>query len=163
MNIGGAVRALTGASVLISVLISITPGGKTKKAISFVCGIAVIAVMLGLFKKTDFSEYSYELRKMEISYEDLASNLSEANDSLNRTIIEEKCESYILDKAEAYGIEINNVSVLADWNTDGFWYPYSVKIELINDTALKEKLIFHIKSDLGISDKNIQWCCNEVK
>ena len=48
--------------------------------------------------------------------------------NLNRTIIEGECRAYILDKADETGTELAEVTVTAEWSTDGYWYPHEVRI-----------------------------------
>ena len=122
-----------------------------------VCGIAILSVLFGSVKELDLSDYSYEIRKQEMISEKMVSELDEVNDALNRSIIEEKCETYILDKAELNNIEIKGVSVLADWSTDGFWYPCSAEIILTQGNQEKDTLAYYINSELGITEENICW------
>ena len=81
--------------------------------------------------------------------------------NLNRTIIEGECRAYILDKADETGTELAEVTVTAEWSTDGYWYPHEVRIVSEADENQRAKLSDCIQTQLGISVENQDWSDGE--
>ena len=140
MNFSGIITTLTITAVITSIAISLTPDGKTKKAIRFVCGIVILAVALSSVAKLDLSGFLTEIKKSEKRSEEFLDDFNDAVNELNRDIIENDCRAYILDKADKMDVQLSEVTVTASWSTDGFWYPAEVKIISNEIYENKEKL-----------------------
>lgn len=142
-------------AALCAILIALTPEGKVKEIVKLMCGIAVTAAIISPIAKPDMTSYSSYLAKYRLEAEKITQSASEENKNLNRSYIEERCEAYILDKAESYGAVINSVKVRAEWSTEGFWYP--AWAELDSDAEAKEKLSGIIEAELGIARDDQRW------
>ena len=79
------------------------------------------------------------------------------DDRLNRAVIEEQCEEYILDKAEELGANVFGVKVQAQWNLDGLWVPYSAEIDAPDIGSAKTALEGVIQNELGIPAERQMW------
>lgn len=150
---------IVGAAMLTAVAMAVTPEGKTKRAIRLVCGIVMLIAMMSIVKDFDFSSYGKYLADYKSGAEYLSSAIDEENDRLSRTIIEEECETYILDKGSLLGLEGMAATVRAEWNESGFWYPDKAEItaDSTAPTGAKGKLEYYIEADLGIEGENIIW------
>ena len=74
---------------------------------------------------------------------------------LNRSVIEAECAAYILDKAEALGLEACEAAVQADWDAEGFWVPRRCSVRRTGgyDAALSAA----IEAELGIPAERQEW------
>ena len=152
---------ITGAAMLTAAALSLAPAGRVKKVVGLVCGLVVIAALISPIRTFDtksFSKYMAELRSQP---EDVTLALDEVNNTLTRGIIEEECETYILDKAADFGIRDLSVSVTARWSEEGYWYPYEVKITSETTDALRMKLSDAIEAQLGISEEMQKWSAKD--
>ena len=77
--------------------------------------------------------------------------------NLNRSIIEDKCRAYILDKADEIGAELSEVTVTAQWSSDGYWYPHEAEIVSSAADDQKSRLSDYIQTQLGISISDQNW------
>ena len=82
-------------------------------------------------------------------------------DSMSRTVIEQECEAYIMDKAEAMGITVDTVKVRAFWNSEGVWVPESAEIRSACTERERKRLSDVIFADLGIPAEKQEWSGNE--
>lgn len=144
-------------AVLCAVAISLTPKGRVLSALKLVCGLVMVFAIVSPLKQLDFSEYSKYMAKYEDRAAELSSSGNEYGDKMNRTIIEDKCAAYILDKAESYGAELSSVSVAAEWSMDGYWYPISCNIAYSCSDDLKESISSSVEAELGIAKERQTW------
>ena len=77
--------------------------------------------------------------------------------NLNRTIIEDECRAYILDKADEIGAGLSEVTVTAIWSSDGYWYPHEAIIVCSATDEQRSRLSDYIQTQLGISIGNQNW------
>ena len=81
----------------------------------------------------------------------------EISDRLSRTIIEEECRAYILDKAAAMGLQLGDASVTLKWSSQGLWYP--VGCRLCGEYSAELENV--ISAELGIPPEGQEWVENE--
>ena len=82
-------------------------------------------------------------------------------DSMSRTVIEQECETYIMDKARSLGIELTEVKVRAFWSSEGVWVPQSARIRSDCTESQRKRLSDVILAELGIPAENQEWSGNE--
>ena len=70
------------------------------------------------------------------------------------SIIKERCEAYILDKANALGIHVTAEIALSD---DAIPVPVSVTLSGAVPLNLRLRLEALIQEDMGITKENLQW------
>jgi len=150
---------IAGASVLAAIALAITPEGKTKNAVKFCCGIVILVSVLSIVQDFDYKNYSNFLSEYKNEVEIVSGEINEENERLSRLIIEEECESYILDKGAELGVEDLDVNLTMKWNTEGYWYPSEAEVSCSRVLTEQEKtdVGFVIESDMGIPYKNIEW------
>ena len=120
--------AVTFTGIVCSLAYMLTPEGRVKRAMQVICGIVMCIAIISPIAKLDLNSYSKALSQYKIDAESIARDGEEYSKNLNRAIIQERCEAYILDKADETGIELAEVTVTAEWSTDGYWYPHEVRI-----------------------------------
>lgn len=151
------VLGLAGAALCCAVLTEMTPAGNVKNAVKALCGIVMALALIEPLLKADTENYSLNLAK----YRESASNISrqgkEISDRLNRTIIEEECRTYILDKAMSLRAELEDAAVKLKWSSEGMWYPVGCTL----DGEYNDALAAVIESELGIPRQAQEWVSDE--
>ena len=137
--------------------LSLAPEGRIKKAVKFICGVAVMLSLLKGIVGFDYTAYSGSLAKYRSEAERLIGESEDDRRLLEKQYIEERCRSYILDKAGEAGLDLVSVDVELSWSTDGYWYPVEAKIEVIGDEGDRYRLSKLIESELGIPEKSQTW------
>ena len=149
---------IAGTALIAAAVLSITPEGRAKKAVTIVCGAAVIIALLSITVDFDYSSYSRRLAEYKSDIEEYAGEIGSVNKNLTKAIIEEESKAYILDKGKEIGITELEVSVTTRWEPDGqYWYPVSVKINAAASEGQKEDLSYYIEASLGIPRDEQIW------
>lgn len=108
-------------------------------------------------KEIDFDIYALETARLREAEAAINESAERIDDRLNRAVIEEQCEEYILDKAEELGANVSGVKVQAQWNLDGLWVPYSAEIDVPDIGSAKAALEGMIQNELGIPAERQMW------
>lgn len=156
-----ALRQLCGLSLFCGIALGLMPEGGVKKAASIACTVVLVMTVLLPLGTLDVSQYSIELAKYREMGEQLEEKGDAFRDSMSRTVIEQECEAYIMDKAEAMGITVDTVKVRAFWNSEGVWVPESAEIRSGCGESEKKRLSDLIFADLGIPAEKQEWSGNE--
>ena len=82
--------------------------------------------------------------------------VSDSSERLQRTVIESELRAYILDKAAQCGVSLADAQVTLQWSTDGYWYPYAVRL-VTSGAAENSRLAQTIEADLGIPRARQEW------
>ena len=143
--------------IVCSVVMMITPAGRVKKVLSILCGVAMCFAVISPIADFDFASYSQAMAHYRINAEQYAGNGAEHSKNLNRTIIEDECRAYILDKATEIGAELETVEVIVSWSSEGYWYPTGVEICAQATPQQKQALTSYIEAQLGIGSHEQKW------
>ncbi len=151
------ILGLAGAAVFCAVMTEICPRGPVKNVVKVLCGMVMAIALIAPLMKLDMSGYSMNMAKYRRKGEEIVAAGKEMTDSMSRTIIEEQCRAYILDKGAAMGAGLSDASVTLRWSDEGLWYP--VECELKGERS--EMLASLIESELGIAKENQKWSKDE--
>ena len=150
-------NAVIYTGVICGIALMITPGGRVKKALTVLCGAAMCVAFISPLAGIDLDGYSETLAGFKLEAEAFAAQGESYSKNLNRTIIEDECEAYILDKAEKLGVQLDEVEVLAVWSDEGYWYPSEAAIKGSLNQDQRERMSAYIEAELGISTDKQQW------
>ena len=155
--IASAIRQLCLLSVLCGVAMSLAPEGSVKRILSIACSVVLISAVVQPLAGLDLSTYALELAKNSERKAAFLENSADINDRLNRLVIQQECQTYILDKAGEMGLSLSRVTVLAQWNSAGLWVPYSAELTGTENEAEQRRLGAVIEAELGIPEERQQW------
>lgn len=141
--------SLIGIALLQSVCTLLTNDEKHKTILRLAGGIAMVTLLLSSLRSFDYDAYASSLRT-SLQATELGDAALKERRKLNRTLIEQECRAYILDKAEALGADLKEASVTLSWNTDGYWYPSAAELKVSENGAYHSGLADVIQTDLGI-------------
>lgn len=154
--LGKWVMYITGAAVLSSIVLSIVPKGRIKKAIKLICGLVTLLCMAYPVTNGMLSEIEgFELAENETEF--IAQEAHQTERIVSRMVIEERFEAYILDKGKDYGIDIISADVTVRWSDDGYWYPVRADIHVTDIAVDKEPMTEDIFKELGVERNEIYW------
>lgn len=153
------IRSVVAVSAVCAVCCALTPEGRPKKACRIVFGIVMVIAIIAPLKELDFREYSISAEKYKLRAEQLVASASEAKENLDRRIIEEKYEAYILDKAQNCGVTPCSVTVNCAWSNEGYWYPDKLEVVLNSqeDEVKCEAVKRSAECELGIDGSRQIW------
>lgn len=150
-------QTVTYTGIVCSLAYMITPAGRVKRALTILCGIVMCIAVVSPIAQLDMHAYSKALTQYKIDADEIAGQGEEYSKNLNRTIIQDECRAYILDKAAEQGAELSEVEVLAQWSNEGYWYPYEVSISAQLPPSSRARLEDEIQTQLGIGIDHQIW------
>ena len=100
------IAGLTAAAVTAAAAELLTPPGPVEKVTRFICGIMLVAVLLGPLASVDRESFSMSLAGYRDSVADLTGDLEQQQNRLVRSYIEQECAAYILDEAQVLGVDL---------------------------------------------------------
>lgn len=157
----GVLREICALSILCGVAVSITPEGGAKRVIGILSSAILIIAIITPLKDFDFENYALELARYREQEAELTAKGEEINERLNRLVIEQECQAYIMDKAIEIGFEVKEAKVTLQWSTEGVWVPYSAEISGEATPEERLRLGESIKAGLGIPPERVVWAENE--
>ena len=152
-----SIRQLCAVSIFCGAAINITPEGGVRRIMQLLCTAALTMAILSPIKEIDFDIYALETARLREAEAAINESAERIDDRLNRAVIEEQCEEYILDKAKELGADVSAVKVQAQWNLDGLWVPYSAEINAPDTGSAKAALEGVIQNELGIPAERQMW------
>ena len=150
-------QTVTFTGIVCSLAFLLAPEGRVKRALRVICGIVMCIALISPIADLNMNSYSKALSQYRIDAESITRQGEEYSKNLNRTIIQERCEAYILDKAAEQGVKLSEVSVLARWSDDGYWYPYEARISAQAPPSAQARMSDIIEATLGISCERQIW------
>ncbi len=151
------VMGLAGAALCCAVLTEITPKGGVKNVVKALCGMVMALALVSPFLKSDGELYALNMAKYREKALEIGRQSQEISDRLSRTIIEEECRAYILDKAALLGVELADATVRLKWSSQGLWYPVECTLTGEYSAGLESA----IAAELGIGPEEQEWVENE--
>ena len=151
------VRMLCVLSVFCALVVNLTPEGREKRVMRFVCSVVLLSALFRYVQEPDWDTWALEaaqLRRREEAFLQDAGNLHE---ELQRTVIEDKCRAYILSKARQMRIDLEDASVKAQWTMEGIWVPHSAVLS--GQATEQERTLFSsvLETELGIPGSRLEW------
>lgn len=150
--------SLIGASIIAAIALTLTPRGRVYGIVRMLCGVVMVIALISPLIDFNLEAYGAGLSQYKEHMYLLENNMDETSERLNRTIIEEECAAYILDKAQVMDLTVT-VTVTAKWGDEGYFIPHEVYI--ISDTPENSRLLSVIEADLGVPRVNIHWSTSE--
>ncbi len=156
----GWILRLCGLSMLCAAAMALCPEGAAKKALKTVCSFVIVSGILSLGLGFDWDSYALRLEEYRLQGQQLAQNGEDSSRAMTRLVIQRQCAAYILDKAQALGMDIE-CSVSASWNTQGYWVPYACTVEGGYTEGQRRELSAWIEANLGIPASGQHWTTQE--
>ena len=157
----GGIRQLCMLSVLCGAAMSLCPEGSVRKIMRVLCTAVLMTALLSPLKEMNMSKFALETARLRELEAGMAEKGSEAGERLNRLVIEQQYETYIMDKAADLGLEVTDADVGVQWSSEGFWVPYSAEIACSGSREACGKLKSEIEAELGIPKERQSWSGDE--
>jgi hypothetical protein len=151
------ILGIAAASIIAAILTALSPQGKARKITMFASGFMLMVAMIKPILGFDFSVFSSAVMQYGTMGKEYSGLITEKNDSLLKTIIEDRSCAYISDKATSLGIENIKVKVNTKKGDGGYPYPYEVYISAKYNGAEKKALTDYLESEFGVPGIRQYW------
>jgi len=139
---------VTGVSMMIAIAENLLPEGVYKKIVALAGGLALVLVTLAPVMGFDEKALRKEIDRFEEAVHDESEELKQRKDFLYESIIAERAQAYILDKANELGLHCQ-ITVSVAWNEE-LPIPCSVVVKGSWNQDQRLALSELIETDLGI-------------
>lgn len=144
------------ASFLTALATALTPKGSARRAAAFAGGLVMILTALSPLVRVSTQDIASAISKYRFKAEAIRTGIDIGSTDIMEAIIQEETEAYILDKAEAMGLELT-VTVRTARADDGWPYPCSVELSGSADQDQRQKLSRIIESELALGPDSQEW------
>ena len=144
---------LTAAAILAALIRRLAPDNSAGKAAKLGAGLLILITILQPLRQVDLMEAARALTEKGFQ-EPLAGQNQEANELLE-TLITDTAQSYILDKAQALGLEIT--AQVETRIRDYYPEPWSVRLYGNPNPYQRQALSQYISEQLGIPEERQEW------
>ena len=152
------ILSLTGTALVCAAALRLTPEGRVKGVLRTLCAITLAAALFSPLLRLDaLPDYAPALARCRAAAEALAGEGAALGQELDRGIIEERMEAYILDKARSLGAAVTGAKVRLRWSTEGVWVPEGAELT----GAYSETLADLLEAELGIGRQAQTWRTDE--
>ena len=151
------IRELCAVSLLCGAALSILPEGGVKRVAEILCTASLILAVISPIKEIDMDAYALESARLHELETSLAQQGQEAGERINRLVIEQEYEAYIMDKARELGVNDLTADVEVQWSMEGFWMPWGVELSSGCSQESRERLSRLLESELGIPYERQRW------
>ncbi len=149
--------SLTGAALVCAAALRLTPEGRVKPVVRLMCAVCMAAALLFPLRDAAVGGYALNLARYRTAAETLTGAGETLRQELDRSIIEERMEAYILDKARSLGVPLSGARVALRWSTEGVWLPDSAELTGAYSGTLSDLLA----AELGIPPEKQRWRTDE--
>lgn len=147
--------SLTAAAILAALVRKLAPKNTAGQAARLGAGLLVLTAMLTPLGKLDLYGAAEDLTGKAWRDPLSAEETDRAANQLLEELITSQAEAYILDKAQALGLEI---TVEVDLRTEEYYSrPWSVRIRGQGEADQKAALEQYISEQLGIPEERQEW------
>lgn len=147
--------SLAGAALLTALAAMFPTSESLHRIVKLIGGVALTCLLFSPLVSFDYDSYAAALQSCRLAVQTDGA-APDCGDGLQRTVIESELRAYILDKAAQYGVSLVDAQVTLQWSTDGYWYPYSVRL-ITSGAAENSRLAQTVEADLGIPRARQEW------
>ena len=152
------ILSLTGTALVCAAALKLTPEGRVKGILRTMCAVALSAALFSpLLRLSGLPDYAGALARYRAAADALTGEAAEHGRELDRGIIEQRMEAYILDKAAALRAPLQGAKVRLRWSTEGFWTPESAELT----GPFSQTLADLLEAELGIPRAKQTWRTDE--
>ena len=146
------IRGVVITSLLVSVLVSLTPEGVFRRIARLTGGLIFLLVALQGMKNVDVSAVTVDFETYKGEIEGKREEFEKENESIMLQSIEEKAQAYILDKAKLLGLDVT-AQVEAAVDESGVYSLTGVRLSGTYNAELSD----WISETLGVGAEKQEW------
>ena len=149
---------MTAAAILCALAQGLIPPGPVRRVGRLTAGLVMAVALLSPLASLKGVEPEQWLESWQPQGE--VQELEEQRDETMKTIIEEECGAYIVDKAAQLGAECQ-VEIECTPEGDGVFLPWQVTVTGDLSPSQKEQLTRQIQEELGVPPERQQYATKE--
>ncbi len=146
--------SVASASLLTGVVLSLLPKGRLHSIIRLVGALILIVTVVSPVLKLDLEMMTADWEQIRTDASGIQQSALEESEQLFSQLIKEQCETYISDRADRLGLELD-VQIIMGY--DDHPYPIGAKLQGRIGAEDKQYMSDMIEQDLGIPTQQQEW------
>lgn len=146
--------SIVAAAMLFSLTRSILPKGAVRRIAEYVGGLLVIIAVLAPVVQIEYDSLARSIMRIQIETNNIKTETIDGKREVMADIIKQQCQTYIWDKANELGAELEVEVIL---NQDQYPYPIAVILTGKATPEQRHSLTEFISRDMGISAQGQEW------
>ncbi len=151
----GYLLSITAAALLLALAQALLPRGAARRTAAMAGGLLILLTVLSPLAKLDYDSLAKSIARFQMETETIRTGIEVNSRDLMAEIIKQRCETYILDKAEEMGLKLR-VEITVSSGTD-YPYPTAVTLQGTAGERQKQMLTAYIVENLGIPAAQQEW------
>lgn len=147
--------SVAASAMLLSLVQTVLPKGAVRRVAVFIGGLLLILAVLSPIIDLDYDSLAQSITDIRIEAAEIEANVDLTDRELMADIIKERCRTYIWDKANELGADLE-VEVTLSKDGD---YPYPESVRLIGKATSEQRsqLTEFISRNMDIPPKRQEW------
>lgn len=138
--------------MITALLMLLTPEGAGKKVLAFACGTVLVLVLISPFRDISAAELSNRITELTGLADNFAADTQSISEDVQKEILKERVEAYILDKAKDNQIDCT-VKADLEKDKDGQYVVAAVTITLKTaGETVPEAFAREVREELGLPE-----------
>lgn len=151
----GYLLSVCTAAILLSVAQTVLPKNAVRQVATFAGAMMLLLAVITPFVGIDGDEVSAMLKQLTPDAKEIETRSAEGSRELTAALIKQKCEAYILDKAQQLGMSLQVEVVLSE--TEEYPVPEMVVLTGSVSPEQQKSLSSDISDNLGIPPRRQEW------
>lgn len=156
-----ALRSLIVMSLIGGAALHVCPKNGTRQVLKLLVTVILTAAVLTPLRELDYDTLGQEEAKLFSAEARILQDSKQRESSLKEQYFVRNCEEYIRSHAEALGLHMENIRLIAVRTGEESWEPFSVSMEVSGSAEAGEELCRLICAELGIPAERQEWTEHE--
>lgn len=139
---------LFACSCISSMILYLSPDDRSRGIAEMGCTCVMILALIMPLSNLDLEDYLSDLSEYRERVSEELAFLQSSADEINKEIIEQRTQEYILNEAESQGIKLSAALVEAVQSEEGDFIP--AQVSYYSESMVPEQFIHSIETQLGI-------------
>lgn len=147
--------SIAAAALLLALVQALLPQGAAKRTAAMAGGLLVLLAVLSPLARLDYENLAKSISQLQLETETARTGIEVGSRELMAGIIKQRCETYILDKAEQMGVELQVEITVSEGA--GYPYPTAAVLRGAVTEGQRQTLTDYIAENLGIPAEQQEW------
>jgi len=147
--------SVSSTALIVGVTSMLVPQGAAKKTVELIGAMLLVLAVIMPFAKISPAAMARTIAQFQMDAEEMQTGIEVKNQDILADLIKQKCEAYILDKAEKIGVTIDaDITISKEGG-----YPYPVQVQISGRLSKEDRAYLQtmIERDIGIAVEQQEW------
>ncbi len=154
-------KTLIAMSVFGGALLFLCPAGGVRRVMGMLFTAVLITAAVAPVHGFDYDLFSLGEARLNSAEAEIILSSAKSETLLKKLLLQKNCERWLEEQASKYGLIISSARVELIQDEWGNWLPYAASVRADGSPEEAERLIEHLRNELGIPPERQEWTLNE--